>query len=349
MDSFPARPLEDLPFAFGVPEVQGRLRSEPEDFLVRELPVCEPEGSGEHVWLLLRKRNANTDWVARQLARHADVPASRVSFAGLKDRNAVTEQWFSVHLPGEAEPDWNDFLCEGVQVLRHARHGRKLRRGALRGNRFDLRVREVTGDRAALDERLRRIAVHGVPNYFGAQRFGRAAANLSAAQALFAGNLGRVDRHRRGLYLSAARAWLFNQVLAARVRDGSWERIGDGDVLQPEGSHGWFAPEPGDPRLDERLASLEIHPTGPLWGRGGPPVSGRALALEMQVLEPWTLFRRGLEKVGMDQERRALRLRVGDLCWQHRGGDLHLEFVLGRGAFATAVIRELVAELADAD
>jgi tRNA pseudouridine13 synthase len=349
LESFPTSPLENLPFAFGAPPVQGELRTEPEDFRVQELPVCEPEGSGEHVWLWVRKRNANTDWLARQLARHAGVPASQVSYAGLKDRDAVTEQWFSVHLPGAGEPDWKAFRCEGAAILRHARHGRKLRRGALRGNRFNLRVRGVTGDAAALEERLECIAARGVPNYFGPQRFGRGGANLGAAQALFGGTLGRVDRHRRGLYLSAARAWLFNLVLAARVQDGSWERGMDGDVLQPDASHGWFAPALGDPELDERLANLEIHPTGPLWGRGGAPVSGRALALETAVLEPWMLFRSGLERAGMDQERRALRLRVGELRWRREGDDLHLDFVLGRGAFATAVLRELVAEAGNLD
>ncbi|MGA7801596.1 MAG: tRNA pseudouridine(13) synthase TruD [Gammaproteobacteria bacterium] len=349
MESPAQHSFRELPFAFGVPASRGTLRSRPEDFQVREMPVCEPEGSGEHVWLWVRKSNANTDWVARQLARHAGVPASQVSYAGLKDRNAVTEQWFSVHLPGGGEPDWAGFDCQGVTIVRHARHGRKLRRGALRGNRFTLRVRGVTGDRTVLEERLQQISARGVPNYFGPQRFGHGGANLDAAHALFAGTLGRVDRHRRGLYLSAARSWLFNQVLAARVRDGSWDRFVAGDVLQPDASHGWFVPEPDDTQLDERLMKLEIHPTGPLWGRGRPGLSGQALELETAVLQPWALFRAGLERAGMDQERRALRLRAGDLRWRHEGDDLCLEFALTRGAFATAVIRELVAEPADLD
>lgn len=334
----------ELPFAFGTPTCRGALRSRPEDFQVREIPVCEPDGSGEHIWLWVRKRNANTDWAARQLARYANVPVSAVSYAGLKDRNAVTEQWFSIHLPGGREPDWEAFDCEGLAIVRHVRHGRKLRRGALRGNRFTLRVRGVTVDATELDERLRRVAIQGVPNYFGPQRFGHGGSNLAAAQAMFAGTPRRLDRQRRSLYLSAARSWLFNQVLAQRVRDGSWERMLDGDVLQPDASHGWFTAETGDTEIQRRLAALEIHPTGPLWGRGELPVSGQALVLETALLVAWENIGAGLERAGMEQERRALRLRVRDLEWRREGADLWLQFALTRGSFATAVMRELFAD-----
>jgi len=165
--------IHGLGFAWGGPPASGRLRSTPEDFLVYEIPLVEPAGEGEHVWLLIRKRQENTEQVARCLARLAGVTQRDVSYAGLKDRNAVTEQWFSVYLPGGSEPEWSALDSASVTLLRCAWHHRKLRRGALRGNAFRIRVRNISGDRPSLDRRLREVAAGGVPNYFGEQRFGR--------------------------------------------------------------------------------------------------------------------------------------------------------------------------------
>ena len=128
--------IDSLGYAYGQPEVTARLRLLPEDFCVTEIPLVQPDGEGEHVWLWLRKRNENTPRVAEQLARFAGVHPRQVSYAGLKDRSAVTEQWFSVQMPGRDAPDWQGLNSETLTVLRHARHSRKLRRGALKGNRF---------------------------------------------------------------------------------------------------------------------------------------------------------------------------------------------------------------------
>ncbi|UCC57391.1 MAG: tRNA pseudouridine(13) synthase TruD [Gammaproteobacteria bacterium] len=331
------------PFAWGGPAVAGRLRTCPEDFRVIELPLAEPSGEGEHAWLLIRKRMENTATVARRLAQCAGVPLRQVSYAGLKDRHAVAEQWFSVHLAGQPDPDWSAVNSENLVLIRQARHQRKLRRGALTGNAFRIRVQNVSGDPAMLENRLQQVAAHGVPNYFGEQRFGHGASNLQTASRLFAGTAGKLTRHQRGLALSAARSYLFNGVLGQRVNDSTWNRVIPGDALQLSGSHSFFVADSVDPELERRVRMMDVHPTGPLAGAGDPPVTGAARQLEANCLGGQLALQNGLAKAGLRQERRALRLPVEGLAWSWPQADcLELTFRLTAGAYATSVLRELV-------
>ena len=332
-----------LAYAHGKPAATGRLRLQAEDFCVTEMPLLEPDGEGEHVWLWIRKRNENTPWVAGQLARFAGVHPRQVSYAGLKDRRAVTEQWFSVQLSGREDPHWEALNSETLTVLRHARHSRKLRRGALRGNRFSITVREIAADETALEKRLALIGAEGVPNYFGEQRFGRDAGNLQAAQRLFANPRRRMSRTSRSLALSAARSYLFNQLLSYRVNDATWNLPIAGDAMQLSGSHSFFIAETSDEELMARVYSKDVHPTGPLHGRGETPVQGSCRQLEHAVLAGYADWCAGLEVAGLKQDRRALRLMVQDLGWQMTGrAELSLEFSLPPGAYATSVLRELM-------
>lgn len=328
--------------AHGEPPAAGRLRSSPGDFQVEEILGFEPSGEGEHAFLWVEKTGRNTDWVAAQLARFAGVRPVAVGYAGLKDRDAVTRQGFTVQLPGRASPDWEALDLDGVRVLGAARHHRKIQRGALRGNRFRLAVRELSGKRDALESRWAEIAGAGVPNYFGPQRFGRGGDNLRQAERLFRGEAGRLPRHKRSIYLSAARSHLFNTVLARRVAEGSWCKGLEGEVYALEGSRACFGPEPASADLHRRLDELDIHPTGPMWGRGEPAVSGECRQLEAAVLEPFALYRRGLEEFGLKQERRALRLRVGEPEISLDEDVATLSFTLPAGAYATVVLNELV-------
>lgn len=341
----PWRSFGALPHAHGGPPGAGRLRATPADFVVEERLGFAPDGEGEHRLLRVRKVGANTEWVARRLAAFAGVPVGAVGWAGLKDRHAVTTQWFSVPVANRPEPDWAAAGADddGFRVVEVHRHRRKLRRGALAGNRFRLRVGSLSGDRAALDERLAQIAERGVPNYFGEQRFGRGEANLARASALFEGRVGRVDRHRRGLWLSAARAQLFNEVLAERVIRGDWDRPLVGDRMQLAGSHSHFAAESIDETLRARTRVGDIAPTGPLWGRGALPSGGEPARLEGEVAAAFPLWVQGLEAAGLEQERRALRLRPLDVAWHWPDAQvLELVFELPAGAYATAVLRELI-------
>ncbi len=334
--------VDELPRAFGGAPLCGRLRSTDADFQVEEVLGYDADGHGEHAWLWVEKRGANTDWVARELARFAGVAPVAVGYAGMKDRHALTRQTFSVQLPGKADPDWSTFAVEGVRVLAATRHTRKLKRGGLRGNRFVLVLREVAGDHAAAEHVLGQIAARGVPNYYGEQRFGREHGNLAQARAMFAGR--RVDRNHRSLLLSAARSQIFNSVLGARVERGVWDTPLDGEIWSLAGSRSWFGPEAVTPALAERLASGDIHPSGPLWGRGEPPTVGDAGQLERDGVAAYADLVSGLVAARMDQERRPLRLLPQQLRWRWLTEDaLELTFQLPAGSYATVVMRELLA------
>ena len=342
--SLPAlSPSTQLPYAFGEPAASGLLRGSPEDFFVEEMLGFRPDGEGEHLLLHIEKRNTNTDWLAGELARFAGVPRKEVSYAGLKDRNALTRQWFSIRFPVGREPDWDRFQLEEVTLLEWGRHRRKLRRGALKGNRFRIRIRNFRGDREETERRLSQIAQQGVPNYFGEQRFGHQDGNLLMADRLFAGELQRPGRNQRGLYLSAARSYLFNRVLADRVATGDWDRALPGDRMMLDGSRATFAITEVDSEIRNRIETLDIHPTGPLYGRGDSGVTLAAAERELQVLDAFPAWKEGLERFGLEAERRALRVRVADLrwCWPERDC-LEISFKLGRGSYATVVLRELV-------
>ncbi len=334
--------ITQLPWANGGPPLRATMRATPEDFRVEEILGYDADGHGEHALLWIEKCGANTDWVARELAKFAGVAPVAVGYAGLKDRHAITRQTFSVQLAGKPDPDWSTLACDGVDVLAVTRHSRKLKRGALRGNRFVLVLRDVQGDHAAADALLAQVAACGVPNYFGEQRFGRAGDNVAQARAMFAGR--RVERNKRSFLLSAARSQIFNDVLAARVERGAWDTALDGEIWSLAGSHSWFGPEPYSNVLADRLARGDIHPSGPLWGQGEPPSTGIAGALERAVGATHVDLVQGLAAAHMEQGRRPLRLLPHELKWRWLGADvLELAFELPAGSYATVVVREVLA------
>ncbi len=330
-------------FAWGGPAATGRIRLAPEDFTVEEVLGHEPDGQGEHLWLWIAKRERNTVDVAADLARAAGVSVRQVGFAGLKDRNAVTRQYFSIHLPGTELPDWSQWAIQGVVIESVVRSSRKIKRGRLRGNRFALQVRELEGDPDALEERLAAIRDHGVPNGFGEQRFG--GNNVTRALALFRGEMRRrkPSKTKRGFYLSAARSLVFNRVLAERIRRGDWNGLIEGDLAMLDGSRSFFAADPADPEQVRRCTELDIHPSGPLPGQGESPAEDLAAEIENHQFEVHRELVEGLAKFGMKQERRPLRMRVGNLEWSFPDKrTLRLAFSLGTGSYATSVLRELV-------
>ena len=328
--------------AWGGPAGRGVIRDRPEDFEVEEILGHQPTGEGEHLWLWVEKREHNTVDVAAMLARAAGVHARQVSFAGLKDRNAVTRQYFSIHLAGRADPDWSEIELPSVRILSAARSARKIQRGRLQGNRFILTVRDLEADVSLLEQRLQQIRSHGAPNGFGQQRFG--GNNVARARAMFAGEMRRKPgKHKRGFYLSAARSLLFNRVLEARIENGSWNRTIDGDVAMLDGSRAFFVPEENDAEISARCERLDLHPTGPMVGLGESPVTGEAAELEQRILADEPELVRGLEQFRLKHERRALRMRVGDLEWRFfQPNNLKLTFTLRSGSYATSVLRELI-------
>ena len=334
--------MSALACAHGEPVLTARIRSSAEDFFVEELPAFEASGAGEHLLLSIEKRGMNTAFAAKRIAAWAGVDESAIGVAGMKDRHAVTRQRFTVWLPKRIAPDIAALQSDDLRVLDHAWHARKLPRGALAGNRFVLVLRDVEGDVAAIETRLQAIDAQGVPNYFGEQRFGRGGGNVQQAVAMFAGR--RVKREERSMLLSAARSELFNRVLAARVEAETWSDAVDGDVWMLDGSRSVFGPEAFTDELQARLATFDIHPTGPLWGDGDLRSVGIARELELAAIggDTATRLRQGLERAGLKQERRALRLRPDALAWRWLDdGALELRFDLPPGCYATTVLREL--------
>ena len=328
----------------GVPPLDGaRLRASPDDFVVEEVMHFPLGGNGEHVWLWVEKRGHNTDQVARMLARHCNVPNSSVRFGGLKDRNAVTRQYFSVHLLRGEIPEPGE-VAAGISILYATRHSRSLKRGTVSANRFKLVLRDCVGNRDAVDERIGIIGRDGVPNYFGPQRFGHGGENIKRAKAMFSGERVR-DRHLRGIYLSAARSFLFNEVVAERIRKYCWNQPLAGDAFVLSGTNSFFVPDMIDDEIHERLAQRDIHLSGPLWGRGATIVRDDVAMLEQAVVDANLDLANGMVAADLRQERRALRVIPLNLThkWQDMS-TLELTFELPGGCYATAVTAELVRE-----
>jgi tRNA pseudouridine13 synthase len=329
------------PRAHGTPLPPAEFKSTPEDFHVEERLSFEPSGTGPHWLLRVEKRAANTRWVAAELGRVAGVGAADVGYAGLKDRQAVAVQWFSVPNAGMSGESWLNVRTAEFRVLDARANTRKLRRGALAGNAFRIRLRRVAWSREQLDAKLEALRTHGVPNYFGSQRFGRDGFNLDRAAAWTQTGVAPRGRTERSFALSAARSLLFNAVLARRVEAGDWSQLAPGDLASLEGSGSHFSVTAVDEELHRRLGEFDIHPSGPLWGRGQPATLGQALQHELEVAGQFGDVTSLLSAEGLSQERRALRCAVRDLICEHDGAALTLSFSLGRGQFATAVLREI--------
>lgn len=293
----------------------------PEDFEVDETLAFVPSGTGEHLFLRLEKRAQETRRMAQELAELYQVAGVEVGYAGMKDKHAVARQWFSVCTPLDA-----DLACSaGYRVLHCGRHQRKLRRGQLSGNSFAVVLRDVSGE--GWQERLNLIAARGVPNYFGPQRFG--GDNLARAlNWLPRRRRTRIPRFKQGLYLSVLRSYLFNEVLARRVQEGSWNAALDGDV-----------PDAGE----QESVHGECAPTAPLWGRGRSATADAAAELERAALAPHAEVCQRLEHAGLQQQRRALVLRPRDFAWEAAGRDVSLRFDLRPGGYATSLLLEVFA------
>jgi tRNA pseudouridine13 synthase len=331
---------KSLQYLYTQPQSTGQLRSEMSDFKVFERLPFEPCGEGEHLFIHIRKTGANTLVVARELAKYFKVKEGLVSYAGLKDRFAVTEQWFGIHLPGKTVYDLSNLAIEGVEVLAVKRHNKKLRIGALSGNRFELVLRKVSN----IDDVLRRwaaVSQFGVPNYFGEQRFGINGGNLDRALELFQGKKVK-DKKKRGLYLSAARSEIFNQIISQRIEKNQFESLSTGDVFMLSGTQSVFLAEEIDKTLMQRFQEKDIDLTAALWGAGELMSQGESQQLEQEIADEYSDFCQGLVKFGLKQERRRIRLSLTEGQITSENDTLTLSFFLPSGCYATTILRELI-------
>ncbi|PKF61999.1 tRNA pseudouridine(13) synthase TruD [Psychromonas sp. psych-6C06] len=335
----PAFPL-DFNFLYGKPKSQGIYKQRCEDFVVKEALGFELTGEGEHVCLWIQKIGENTQYLARQLAKFAAIPARNVSYAGLKDRQGDTWQWFSLHIPGKITPDFSLFESPGVTIHKVIRHHKKIKTGALAGNYFSITLRDIS-DKEAFQVALLNIK-HGVPNYFGEQRFGHGGHNVSAALTMFEGRKIK-DRFKRGMYLSAARSYLFNHLVSQRISDNLYQQPMQGDCVQFVGNRSFFTLPDLEPDTIHRLQSREVCLTAPLWGAGELASQSDAKIYETDKLQCFESLQRGLAKNGLKQERRPLLLVADKLSstWIDEQ-TARIDFYLPSGCYATSILRELI-------
>ncbi|MFT6188900.1 MAG: tRNA pseudouridine13 synthase [Oleispira sp.] len=330
----------DWPKAYPETNAQGILKLKPEDFQVDEIPLMIPAGEGEHIYLHIKKREVNTHWVARLLSEKFGVKEHDVSYAGQKDRYAVTTQWFSIYAPKiDIALETRPFPDEDIEILTQTRHSKKLRRGDLVGNRFNIVLRDIKSAeaesvedssietlKAVIENNLQAIKKNGVPNYFGLQRFGRGGGNMDQALAMLTGQRREKNRQKKSMYLSAARSYIFNQVLAARIEQGLWGKslAGDIDVAAKDTQNATQA-------------------TAPMWGRGRLNSQTDTLALEQKMSEPLQDLCNGMEHAGLNQERREIVSSIENMQWQWLDNDdLNISFALASGHYATSVLQEFI-------
>ena len=335
--------FNELTWLHGKPQGQGILKANPEDFVVVEDLGFAPDGEGEHLLVRILKTDCNTRFVADALAKFLKIHAREVSFAGQKDKHAVTEQWLCARLPGKEMPDLSQFLLEGCQVLEYARHKRKLRLGALKGNQFTLILREIS-DREDVERRLQAIAAQGVPNYFGAQRFGIGGSNLLGALRWAESGAPLRDRNKRSFWLSAARSGLFNQQVSIRLKKPEFNQVVDGDALQLAGRGSWFVATPEErAQLQERVDNRELMITAALPGSGEWGSQREALAAEQAAVAEETQLQALLVREKVEAARRAMLLYPQQMSWNWWDDvTVELRFWLPAGSFATSVVRELI-------
>jgi len=377
---------EKLPQPSLQPIQQATYKAKTTDFIVNELLPLDFTDEGEHLWLHIEKSGMNTAYLAKLLSEWADIPLRDVGYSGLKDRHALTTQWFSLRIPKKQLPP-AEFAPvdigenESVTILAQHWHNKKLNRGTHRANQFIITLRNIqfasagaAGDennaspeqllsaKKVVEQHLTRIGENGVPNYFGPQRFGRQGNNVREALSLFArppreprpqpkkSKRKRAPREQNTMELSAARSLIFNEILAARVRDGSWNTGLAGEVFNLDGSGSIFTSETLDDTLHARIDSGDIHPTAVLWGTGNDKVTGSAADLETTVVQHSPLLMQlatGLEQRDVKAQRRALRLPIETLSWEWSDNQtLVLNFTLTTGSFATSVLANLVQQLA---
>ncbi len=333
-----ARFNADLPFiSAGLPGLGGRIKDRPEHFLVEEIPLYPASGEGAHLYLTLRRAGLTTRQVVEELARRYGGPAEAIGYAGLKDKEAVTTQTFSLatDMPEAQARE----LSRGApwEILTVSRHQNKLKVGHLLGNRFTIVLSEPHGGPAEARGIADQLKAHGLPNYFGAQRFGQEGDNAEAGLALL--KSGRPGRNWRDKFLlSALQSLIYNQYLASRIEAGLFEVVLTGDVCKKYATGGLFTSEDGEVETG-RLRAGELTHTGPIFGAKMKPAQGPAAELEARVLAELDLTPAAVAKAGAG-DRRANRLLLPDLEVAEHEAGLAFTFSLPKGAYATSVMRE---------
>lgn len=325
-------------------EASGIIRFTPEDFQVTEISDIELSGEGEHLWMYVQKTNCNTDWVAKYLSNVCQVPRRQVGFAGLKDRHAITKQWFSIQLPKVSDIEKiNSALPDEISVLQSNKHSRKIKIGQLDANKFEIMIRDIKGNKAQIEKNMGSIVENGVPNYFGPQRFGHDMGNIQKCKDWFSGSYKVKSKNLKSLLISTARSHIFNCIVAKRIEDKIWDTTIVGDILQLNKSHSWFPMSDATPdEISKRLKEFDIHITAAMYGEDLVQSTDICAELETQIAEQFPIYQQGFEKFRLKQDRRAVRICPIDFKYEWIDENLLLNFKLLPGSYATGIIREIL-------
>lgn len=322
----------------------GTIRQVPNDFKVTEINSTELSGTGEHLWVYIKKINTNTDWVAKNLSNVCQVPRRQVGFAGLKDRHAITKQWFSIQLPKVSDVEIiNKALPEEFQIIESKFHNRKIRTGQLDANQFEILIKDIDGDKQHIEKNIQLILNDGVPNYFGPQRFGIEMGNIQKVQDWFSGRCKINSRNLKSLLISTARSHIFNLIVAKRIQDNQWKKTMRGDIFQLNKSRSWFHMSEATPEeLSKRLKEFDIHITAAMYGEDAIQSTKECADLEINIAKQYPIYLNGFEKFRIKQDRRAIRIHPIDFKYAWQNNHLLLNFKLLPGAYATGIIREIL-------
>ncbi len=331
--------LSHWAYLHGKPTCEATFKKIPEDFVVTEVLPFELTGSGENLYLLIEKRELNTQQVCMHIAKILGKRLRDVGYAGLKDKQSVSRQWFSIQSNVTQELDLTGVETDLIKIIKKERHIKKLKVGALKGNQFSIRLRDVS-DIDALEQKLKLVSELGVPNYFGLQRFGFKGNNLNWANRWSSGEDIR-DKKVKGFALSGARSFIFNEVVSKRIELKKFATPLKGDVFILAGSNSYFTGEVDDTILS-RLAAKDIFLSAPLAGEGDSLSQADVLSIEQVVMEQHTDWITLLSSQGLEQQRRPMPLFPENMLWQTQDNDVIVKFELGSGNFATSVLRECV-------
>jgi tRNA pseudouridine13 synthase len=323
-----------------LPGTGGRIKEQPEDFVVEELSLYEPANEGNFAFLLLEKTNLSSLDLVALIRKHLDLRDEEVGLAGWKDKRAITRQWVSVPRDKVTEPRLGQLAGDGIKILQQRHHSHKLRTGHLLGNRFSILIRQADpeAEKRAQDI-IQQFQILGLPNFYGPQRFGAGGDNPEKGLALLLGHYRLRSVRKRKLLVSSYSSLLFNLTLKERMQQNLFTKLLPGDIAKKHDTGGIFLVS--DPEKEQlRADRLEISATGPMWGKKMKRAKDKAAALEEKILSGQGLTPDVFRK--QPGTRRSLRiaLKQVNVCQEKEG--LRLEFLLPKGSHPTVLLDEIM-------
>ncbi|MFT5548349.1 MAG: tRNA pseudouridine13 synthase [Gammaproteobacteria bacterium] len=340
----PWEEVKALKYPYGEPHQVGVIKSQADDFRVSENLGFEACGEGEHLFLHIEKTNLTTPDLIEQVAREFSVKARDIGYSGLKDKIAVTQQWLSVHLPGQMNsveiPSSSHYT-----LLQHGWHNKKIRSGSHRSNSFEVIVRGVAELSNQTQQQIDDVKISGMANYFGEQRFGAQQDNVERAIHTFTNErrTRKLSRTKRSLYISSLRSFLFNQILSQRLEQNHWHQPLQGDVYMLSGSHSLFSDAIDDSIL-ERYQQQDISSAASLFGDGISMLSENALAIENAVYQQYPKIVECLVAQKVKLQMRTTRATVEGFNVAHDfdSQSLKVTATLPSGCFFTTLLKHFI-------